>query len=433
MAVTSLSFTACDDDQALPNGYISQTEQGSKNIVLLGYTGSQQGYNTLIADPFRHPVYVSRPVEGVPQLTGAYYDFMLTTYDRLDQMEKQPERDSEAWKGAVDIVPGKCYWLKYYDTNEFRYMKLRVAYVDGNKVGVEYFVTDFTDVRPNENVNSNIEFGNTGALGLEVPHLNPDNFFAAHYVDYDSRHIMNLAMEWNAAMRHSSWVAFSFDTTTSQDNVKRGDAWGWDPLIPVEMGGVTEDDHKSDGYDKGHLCASEDRVYCKEANDQTFLYSNISPQIGVFNQQFWAKLEALVQKWGRSTQQNTYDCVYVAKGGTLNNLLKNWTGAKKANDGLYPTADANGFSTPKSKKGLAVPAYYFMALLAEKDGKYQAIAFLVPHAEDLPTSPTKEQLQSYTCSIDYLEEQTGIDFFCNLKDNEENAVEATFSLNDWAW
>lgn len=107
---------------------------------------------------------------------------------------------------------------------------------------------------------------------------------------------------------------FYFDKLTAQDNVKRTDAWGWDSAYNFDtMGGVEEADHKSDGFDKGHICASEDRVYCKEANEQTFLYTNISAQIASFNQKYWVGLEQLIQKWGRSTIGNTYDKVYVAK------------------------------------------------------------------------------------------------------------------------
>lgn len=433
MAVTALSFTACDDDQSQPNGYIANTADGSKTIVLKGFTGYQDGYNTLIPDPFTHPLYISKQEGAAPQFAGSYFDFNITSAASLNDM-KLPELESAAeWQTNADIIAGKCYWARYYDNDVFRFMKFRVAYIEGNNVGIEYLVVDDTQERPNENKNENSDIDNPAATLLEMPRVNTTNFLAAHYVDYDNQHIMNLAIEWNAAMRHSSWVAFSFDSTTSQDNVKRGDKWGWDPLIPVELGKVIEDDHKSDGYDKGHLCASEDRVYCKEANDQTFLYSNISPQIGSFNQKYWAKLEALIQKWGRSTQNGVYDKVYVAKGGTINKLLKDWTGKQKANDGLYPTADADGKSNPKSKNGLVVPAYYYMAILAEKDGKFQAIGFLVPHSEDLPAKPTTADLQAYTCSIAHLEEQTGIDFFCNLKDNVEREVESAFRLEDWQW
>lgn len=283
---------------------------------------------------------------------------------------------------------------------------------------------------PPTTVNGNANtISDVAAKRLEMPHVDASLFFAPHYVDYESRHIMNIAMEWNASMRHPSWVAFSWDSTTSQDNVERGSAWKWDPMIPDKYGKVTENDHKSDGFDKGHLCASEDRVYCTEANDQTFYYSNISPQIASFNQQFWARLEAKVQSWGKKTQSGIYDTIYVCKGGNLKELLCNFTGTKTASDRVYPTTDERGFS----KGGMAVPTYYFMAILTVKNGNYNAIAFYVPHIEGLPSSPTTSDYQGYVTTITNLEALTGIDFFCNLPDDIEKKVEERYDLSIWAW
>ena len=93
-------------------------------------------------------------------------------------------------------------------------------------------------------------------------------------------------------------MAFEFDPITSQDNVKRTNEWEQDDPNIDNSVEVTESMHKSDGYDKGHICASEDRVYSTSANKQTFYYSNISPQIGSFNQKYWAALEKQVQTWG---------------------------------------------------------------------------------------------------------------------------------------
>ena len=119
----------------------------------------------------------------------------------------------------------------------------------------------------------------------------------------------------------------------------------------------------------------------------------------------------------------------MTKGGTINKLLTNFTGTIKANDGLYPTTDADG----KTVKGLIVPAYYYMAILAEKGDTYHAIGFLVPHSELLPQNPTAGDFQVYAVSIDKLEQETGIDFFCNLPDVIEEAVESSYDVNDWAW
>ena len=241
---------------------------------------------------------------------------------------------------------------------------------------------------------------------------------------------MDLAASWNVALRHTAWVAFYFDKTTAQDKVDRTNAWAWDTAYDFDtMGGVEEADHKSDGFDKGHIVASEDRVYCKEANEQTFFYTNISAQIGVFNQNYWQDLEKQVQAWGRSTIKGEYDKVYITKGATLNKPLANFTGTIKANDGNFPTTNAEG----KTVKGLFVPSYYYMAVLAEKDGQYEAIAFLVPHSETLPKKPTADDFLVYAKSIAELEQETGIDFFCNLPDSVESVIEAIYNKEAWNW
>lgn len=110
-------------------------------------------------------------------------------------------------------------------------------------------------------------------------------------------------------------------------------------------------------------------------------------------------------------------------------LLINFKGTVAAADSKFPTTDANGF-TPK---GLACPKYYFMAILAQKGDTYHAIGFWVEHKEDWPKKPTADQLKACAVSIDDLEVNTGLDFFCNLPDVIEDEVESSCNVNDWAW
>ena len=46
-------------------------------------------------------------------------------------------------------------------------------------------------------------------------------------------------------------------------------------------------------------------------------------------------------------------------------------------------------------------------------------------------TPKTTKLVHYELSIDELEEKTGINFFPNLNDNLENALEATYSTKAW--
>ena len=262
---------------------------------------------------------------------------------------------------------------------------------------------------------------------LSIPHINPGYQYVEHKVSFRGEEILNYALEWVADKRHAAWVAFSFDAETCQKNVNRTDAWMPDPFVPTSP---EESDHKSDGFDKGHLCASEDRVYNRTANEQTFYYTNISPQMTSFNDGYWITFEKLLQTWARS---GDYERIYVAKGGTLNKLLVNFTGTQNAADGRRPQTDADGLT----RHGLACPAYYFMAVLAQQGNNYQAIGFLVEHRDDYGYDNDHQApvgvTTSHALSIDALEEETGLDFFCNLPDDIETQVEADYLVSKWKW
>lgn len=415
----ALFNVGCDDQNTIPNGYVQTTQEGASTLVLKGYENAALGFSVFQPEGFDSPFYIQDK-----KFAGNAYSFTQVAAARLDEMTTVPA--NVEWQSNATVTAGAAYWARYAASTVYRFVKFRVSDINGNNVTIEYVVTDQTEERPNDNVNANTGYDNVSVTGYEIPHLNDQNVYADHYVTMDGVQILNYALEWDNTKRHANWVAFTFDTTTSADNVKRTDAWSVDPKLPAEMQ-VQESDHKNDGFDKGHLCASEDRVYLKEANEQTFYYSNMSPQLNDFNGGFWGKLEARVQTWGRSTADGVYDKVYVTKGGTLNKLLKNFKGTTV--NGGTPTTDANGFTI----HGLACPEYYFMAVLSQKDDVFHAIAFLVPHKEGMTRNPSSDELKEYVVSVDKLEEETGIDFFCNLPDVLENEVEATYNLNDWAW
>lgn len=415
----ALFNVGCDDQNTIPNGYVQTTQEGASTLVLKGYENAALGFSVFQPEGFDSPFYIQDK-----KFAGNAYSFTQVAAARLDEMTTVPA--NVEWQSNATVTAGAAYWARYAASTVYRFVKFRVSDINGNNVTIEYVVTDQTEERPNDNVNANTGYDNVSVTGYEIPHLNDQNVYADHYVTMDGVQILNYALEWDNTKRHANWVAFTFDTTTSADNVKRTDAWSVDPKLPAEMQ-VQESDHKNDGFDKGHLCASEDRVYLKEANEQTFYYSNMSPQLNDFNGGFWGKLEARVQTRGRSTADGVYDKVYVTKGGTLNKLLKNFKGTTV--NGGTPTTDANGFTI----HGLACPEYYFMAVLSQKDDVFHAIAFLVPHKEGMTRNPSSDELKEYVVSVDKLEEETGIDFFCNLPDVLENEVEAAYNLNDWAW
>lgn len=247
---------------------------------------------------------------------------------------------------------------------------------------------------------------------LEIPALKGGsmNQFITHTTKRNGKDYPTYSLEYSYKYKHSYWIAYRFDNTTG-GNVGRNEAYKPDPELPSQYA-AKHNDYTNSGYTRGHLCASSDRQYYKEANQQTFYMSNISPQSGNgFNQSgsAWNTGEDKVQAWGYNISRST-DTLYVVKGGTI----------------------GEGMIKGYIKNEIAIPKYFFMAVLFRSGDNYKAIGFYMPH-ENLKDDPDKKDPKKYLMSIDALEQETGIDFFHNLPDNIENTVEATYNVNDWQW
>jgi len=235
---------------------------------------------------------------------------------------------------------------------------------------------------------------------------------------------LNYSIEWDHNLRAQRWTCYYFNASNSTQKWARGNwkstVWGGDPfqldpLVPVnEQPAVSGEFWNSyypgtnNGYDRGHICASQDRVCSMDANMQTFYMTNMMPQINVFNSGIWAQMEIAVRdKWNTS---NFRDVLYVTKGGTI---------------------DKESQILSRTRSGFIVPRYFFMALLCKNGNSYKAMAFWVEHLNE---DHSKDLLRNYAINVDRLEQLTGIDFFCNLPDDIEEEVESASRaqiISDW--
>lgn len=56
-------------------------------------------------------------------------------------------------------------------------------------------------------------------------------------------------------------------------------------------------DYFRSGYDRGHMVAAADAKFSQKAMDETFLLTNIAPQVGEgFNRDYWAHTEDFVRR-----------------------------------------------------------------------------------------------------------------------------------------
>ena len=104
---------------------------------------------------------------------------------------------------------------------------------------------------------------------------------------------------YNSARKVADWTSYHLTDTYLVDNVPRSNDFRPDPDLPEEQRAELSD-YKGSGYDRGHLVPAEDMRRDQQTESETFLLSNMSPQVGKgFNQGIWKNLEAKVRNWAR--------------------------------------------------------------------------------------------------------------------------------------
>jgi endonuclease G len=195
----------------------------------------------------------------------------------------------------------------------------------------------------------------------------------------------------------ASWVAYELTRAETQKAAERSNKFMVDPL--VKTGSATDADYKASGYDRGHLAPAADMSWSVKTMQESFYYSNMSPQVPSFNRGIWKQLEELVRDWAIAE-----DTLFVVTGPLLH-------------DGL-PAIGANKVS---------IPEFYYKAILDVSGKSPKGIAFILPNRAGNNT------LQSYAVSIDSLEKASGIDFFYQLNDAREHDLENHVCLTCWEW
>ena len=271
------------------------------------------------------------------------------------------------------------------------------------------------------NQNANIAGADETVKRYEIPHLNSNYDYICHRLNNGD---VNYSMEYDKSKAHARWVAYTYDSKNAMKNYStRTDAWSGEPYYNNQKQyQVAVQTFR--GYQRGHLVGSAERYYSQEANEQTFYMSNMSPMIGAFNETYWGAVEDKVRDvWGRGVTKTNSDfyggTLYVVKGGTLDRLNGTITVNNSLGDAIQ----------------MAVPQYYWIAcLFVSSSGSMKAIGFWLEHKNYNNTSEAylRELARSAACSIDELEAKTGLDFFCNLPDNSEALVEATYNITQWS-
>ncbi len=102
-------------------------------------------------------------------------------------------------------------------------------------------------------------------------------------------------MSYNGVEGRANWVGWTL-RSSDLGPVERSNRFREDSELPRQFKRVDDDDYRESGYDRGHLCNSEDRTASDYLNEETFLMSNMIPQTPELNRGPFKFLEAYCRK-----------------------------------------------------------------------------------------------------------------------------------------
>lgn len=282
------------------------------------------------------------------------------------------------------------------------------------------------DLKPNsgpasDNVNMNVSVAEHTVERLEMPHINPRYDYICHKT---SDGTVNYTMEYDRERLQPRWVAYTYDSKTAQKSYStRTDAWAPEPYYNNQRQYQVAI-QTFPGYNRGHIVGSAERYYSREANEQTFYMSNMSPMQGNYNSIYWGAIEDMVRDtWGRAvnnTKSEFYKgTLYVVKGGYVDPDNERYLSV---------------LNTLGNRVNMSIPSAFWIACLyISPEGHGKSIAFWLDHKDYKNQSDEflAQLRRNAAISIDELEKRTGIDFFCNLPDIVEEQIERSYNVNAW--
>lgn len=311
-----------------------------------------------------------------------------------------------------------------------------IAILDGQSSAVATAIYTLEQVMDNnQNRNSLSSYYNASKYmyRLEWPRIK-ENGNQTWLAKSESEYGLALEMEWDNSKIANRFTCYYMDENNTAQNVSRHDSFKEDPEIPSAYRSKLSD-YSGSGYARGHLCPSADRRASDDQQALTYYLSNMQPQWQKHNEAQWANLEGDVRKWAARC-----DTLYVVKAATIDDITLN----NVTESGVYSTTyNGTYYSDLKCNGRLLVAKYYYMALLAfnKSTNTYQAIGIWTKHYNAGTTGasgsgsydwPIINKENAQYISIDELEKRTGIDFFCNLPDDIEDQVEASFNTSYWS-
>lgn len=211
-----------------------------------------------------------------------------------------------------------------------------------------------------------------------------------------SRKYKGMDLSFNPQYHIPNWVAWELTADETSGEISRTNKFSADPEIPES---AETWDYNYSGYDRGHMAPAGDMRWNREAMEQTFLMTNICPQVKSLNAGSWKNLEEKCRLWAQADS-----AIYIVCGPVIDGKPIEYIGDTR----VY------------------VPRRFFKVIISPYANPARGIGFIMPNGK-VPGG-----MQACVVPIDSVESLTGHDFFASLPDDIEADVESQCDFHYWS-
>lgn len=210
------------------------------------------------------------------------------------------------------------------------------------------------------------------------------------------RKYRGMDLSFNPQYHIPNWVSWELTADETSGEISRTNKFSADPEIPES---AETWDYNYSGYDRGHMAPAGDMRWNREAMEQTFLMTNICPQVKSLNAGSWKNLEEKCRQWAQADS-----AIYIVCGPVIDGKPIEYIGDTR----VY------------------VPRRFFKVIISPYANPARGIGFIMPNGK-VPGG-----MQACAVPIDSVESLTGHDFFASLPDDIEADVESQCDFHYWS-
>ncbi len=277
-------------------------------------------------------------------------------------------------------------------------VRFQLRKLGGGRLNIDDFsITDNTADGGGATRDDNMAMGNPS--GATTSTGNPNNYLLIK---------SQYALSYNNSRGIANWVSWHLSTAW-KGTATRCDCFTQDATLPSGFYKASTSNYTSTGFDRGHMCPSDDRDGSDTDNAATFKMTNIEPQAPNLNQQVWASLE-------------TYCRTLIDAGNELYIISGNY--------GQGGTGSNGGTTNTIASGNITVPSNYWKVIVVLPSGSNDVSRVSSSTRVIAVNMPNNQSVNAHTwgwyrTSVDAIESATGYNFLSNVTTTIQASIEST--------